>query len=76
MCKKLVHMEIYDNMRTAFKTLQHLRNETGMSWSMYAKSPDQYGHVLFEIYGTFDCEDVEYATRAIENCETSLGDNN
>ncbi len=80
MCKKLVSMEVYDNMRTAFRVLEYLRNETGMAWSMYKAAPDEYGHTLFEIYGTFDVTEIECVNNAINSInETSVGiyhDNN
>ena len=77
MCKELVAMEVYDNMRTAFRTLKHLRDETSLAWSMVTKAPDADGHTLFEIYGMFDAGDIECARNAInEITETSLGDYN
>jgi hypothetical protein len=65
MCKSLVSMEIYDNERIAFATLENLRMETSMAWSMFKKIPDEFGHTCYEIYGLFDEQDVDYARNAI-----------
>jgi hypothetical protein len=75
MCKNLVNLEIYDDMRTAFKTLKHLRDETSLAWSMVTKAPDADGHVLFEIYGMFDSGDIECARNAV-NTINEMGDYN
>ena len=65
MCKKLVTLEMWDNEKRATETLQTLRDETGLSWSMYTKAPDQFGHTLYEIYGLFDTDDISAAREAV-----------
>jgi hypothetical protein len=65
MCRKLVTLEMWDNEKKATEILQVLRDETGLSWSMYAKAPDQFGHNLYEIYGLFSDDDVSTARNAV-----------
>jgi hypothetical protein len=73
MCKSLVTLEVYDNERIAFSVFENLKNETGLSWSMYKKAPDEYGHTLYEIYGMFDLCDVECARYAVNNETEAFG---
>ena len=71
MCKKLVSLE-FDSARIAFRTLDHLRNETGMQWSMYKNAPDIYGRTSFLIYGLFENEDLTCAKMTINEINDSL----
>jgi hypothetical protein len=65
MCKTLISVETYGNTRTAFKTLETLKAETGLAFSMFTACPDIDGHVLHTIYGLFENEDIETARTAI-----------
>lgn len=69
MCKKLVSVEIYENTKRAFQILDHLRNETGLSWSMIKRAPDMYGRTSYQVYGMFDVEDLECAQNAVNEVE-------
>jgi len=68
--KTLVSLEIYDNERTAFRTFEYIKGETGLSWSMYKGSPDEFGHTMYMIYGMFGEEDLECARNAVNEAET------
>ena len=78
MCKKLVSLEIYDSASTAFRTFNHLKNETGMQWNMYKNAPDIYGRTSFMIYGLFENDDLVYAQNTIINIDDKFiyGDDN
>lgn len=72
MCKKLVSVELYDSARIAFRTLDYLRNETGMQWSMYKNAPDIYGRSSFLIYGMFENEDLTCARETVNGINDNL----